>query len=82
MHEIKVLGSGCRNCEITAKLIATAAEQAGVVIDLTKVTDITEIMGFGVLATPGVVIDGQLVHSGSVPGPDQVRGWFRQETVA
>ncbi|EIC21784.1 thioredoxin family protein [Thiorhodovibrio frisius] len=82
MKEIKVLGSGCRNCEITAKAIATAAEQAGVKIELIKVTDIAEIMSFGVMSTPGVVIDGQVVHSGSVPGPDLVRGWFQEATPA
>ncbi|MBK1650268.1 thioredoxin family protein [Rhabdochromatium marinum] len=77
MKEVKVLGSGCRNCEVTAQAIAVAAEQAGVAIELIKVTDIAEIMSFGVMSTPGVVIDGQLVHSGSVPGPDQVRAWFQ-----
>ena len=75
MKSIKVLGSGCRNCEITAKVIALAAEQAGVKIELEKVTDIAEIMAYGVMSTPGVVIDGKLVHSGGIPGPDQVRGW-------
>lgn len=77
MKQIKVLGSGCRNCEITANAISKAAEQAGVEIELQKVTDIAEIMGYGVMSTPGVVVDGQLVHSGSVPGPDQVRGWIQ-----
>ena len=77
MKEVKVLGSGCRNCEVTAQAITVAAEQAGVAIELIKVTDIAEIMSFGVMSTPGVVIDGRLVHSGSVPGPDQVRTWFQ-----
>lgn len=75
MKQIKVLGSGCRNCEITANIIAQAAKDAGVEIALEKVTDITQIMGYGVMSTPGVVIDGKLVHAGGVPGPDQVRAW-------
>ena len=75
MKNIKVLGSGCRNCEITANVIVAAARQAGVEIELEKITDIAEIMGYGVMSTPGVVVDGKLVHSGGVPGPDQVRGW-------
>lgn len=75
MKNIKVLGTGCRNCEITANVIVAAARQAGVEIELEKITDIAEIMGYGVMSTPGVVIDGKLVHSGGVPGPDQVRGW-------
>ncbi len=76
MKNIKVLGSGCRNCEITANVIAQAAKEAGVEIALEKVTEIAEIMSYGVMSTPGVVIDGRLVHSGGVPGPDQVRAWI------
>lgn len=77
MKNVKVLGSGCRNCEITAKAIAQAAKEAGVEIELEKVTDLAQIMSFGILSTPGVVIDGKVVHAGGVPGPDQVRAWLR-----
>lgn len=77
MKQIKVLGSGCRNCEITANAIAKAAEQAGVAIELEKITDIAAIMSYGVMSTPGVVIDGTVVHSGGVPGPDQIRAWMQ-----
>ncbi len=72
---IKVLGTGCRNCEITANLIAQAARDAGTAIELEKVTDIAEIMSYGVMTTPGVVVDGKLVHAGGLPGPDDVRTW-------
>ena len=75
MKRIEVLGSGCRNCEITAKVIAQAAKEAGVEIELEKVTDIGRIMSYGVMSTPGVVVDGRLVHAGGVPGPDLVRAW-------
>ena len=78
MKRIKVLGSGCKNCETTARLIEIAAQQAGVEIQLKKVTDIAEIMGYGVMSTPGVVVDGQLVHAGGLPGPDQVRQWVSE----
>ena len=77
MKHVKVLGSGCRNCEITANAIAQAAKEAGVEIELKKVTDIAEIMSFGIMSTPGVVVDGKVVHSGGIPGPDQVRAWLR-----
>jgi len=75
MKHFKVLGSGCRNCEITANVILQAAKEANVQIQLEKVTDIAEIMGYGVMSTPGVVVDGKLVHSGGIPAPDQVRAW-------
>ncbi len=77
MKQIKVLGSGCRNCEITANVIAQAAKDAGVEIELEKVTDIAEIMAYGVMSTPGVVVDGKLVHTGGLPSPDQARAWVR-----
>jgi len=82
MKQIKVLGSGCRNCEITAKVISQAAAEAGVEIELEKVTDIAAIMGYGVMSTPGVVVDGVVVHSGGVPGPDQARAWVREGTAS
>jgi small redox-active disulfide protein 2 len=76
MKTIKVLGTGCRNCEITANVIAAAAKRQGVEIELEKVTDIAEIMSYGVMSTPGIVVDGTLVHSGSIPGPDDVKAWI------
>ena len=78
MKNIKVLGSGCRNCETTANLIRAAAEQAGVEIELEKVTDMAEIAAYGVMSTPGVVVDGKVVHAGGLPGPDQVRQWVSE----
>jgi small redox-active disulfide protein 2 len=75
MKTIKVLGSGCRNCEITANVITEAAKQAGVQIELIKITDIADIMAYGVMSTPGVVVDEQVVHSGGIPGPDLARQW-------
>lgn len=77
MKKFKVLGSGCRNCEVTANAIAQAAKEAGVEIELEKVTDMAEILGYGVMSTPGVVLDDRVVHAGGIPGPDRVRAWVR-----
>ncbi len=77
MKKIKVLGPGCRNCELTANIISQAAKEAGTKIELEKVTDIAEIMAYGVMSTPGIVVDGKVVHSGGLPGPDQVRAWVK-----
>jgi small redox-active disulfide protein 2 len=78
MKQIKVLGSGCRNCEITVNVIAQAAKDAGVDVEIEKVTDMAAIMAYGVMSTPGVVVDGKLVHAGGVPGPEQVRAWVQK----
>ena len=76
MKNIKVLGTGCANCKATLKLIEDAARAKGVEIELEKVEDIGEIMGFGVMSTPGVVVDGKVVHAGGVPSRDQVEAWL------
>jgi len=78
MKNIKVLGSGCKNCETTTKLIKIAAKQAGVKVELEKITDVAEIMGYGVMSTPGVVVDGKVVHAGGLPGPDLIRQWVSE----
>lgn len=76
MKHIKVLGTGCANCRSTLKLIADTARDKGVAVQLEKVEDIADIMAHGVLSTPGVVIDGRLVHSGGVPDRKTVEGWL------
>jgi small redox-active disulfide protein 2 len=74
--EIKVLGTGCANCKTTLKLIEDVAAEKGVAIRLEKVEDLQAIMGYGVMSTPGVVIDGKVVHTGGVPGRDKIAGWL------
>lgn len=76
MKEIKVLGSGCRNCINTATLIEQEAQRLGVPVEVEKVTDMQAIMGYGVMATPAVVLDGRVVHSGGVPSARAVSEWL------
>lgn len=76
MKEIKVLGSGCANCDTTAKLIQEMASAKGVDVSVEKVTDMAEILGFGVMSTPGVVVDGQVVHAGGIPSRNDVDAWL------
>jgi small redox-active disulfide protein 2 len=79
MKDIKVLGSGCRSCQLTAELVQREAEALGVDVNLEKVTDVADIMGWGVMKTPGVVVDGRVVHSGGVPHVTAVREWLGAE---
>lgn len=76
MKDIKVLGTGCTNCKTTLKLIEEAAQKKGVEINLSKVEEISEIMKYGVMSTPGVVIDGKVVHAGGIPGRDKIDSWL------
>jgi small redox-active disulfide protein 2 len=74
--DIKVLGTGCANCRSTIALIEQIAKAKGVPVTLGKVEELREIMGYGVMSTPGVVIDGKVVHAGGVPSRDKVERWL------
>jgi small redox-active disulfide protein 2 len=74
--DIKVLGTGCANCKNTIALIEQVASALGVTVTLAKVEELREIMGFGVMSTPGVVIDGKVVHAGGVPSRTMVEQWL------
>jgi small redox-active disulfide protein 2 len=76
MKNVKVLGTGCRNCQVTYRLIEEVARARGVGIELEKVEKIDEIMRLGVLITPGVIVDGRIVHSGGVPDRKKVESWL------
>jgi len=76
MKNVKVLGTGCANCKATAKLIEDTARAKGIAVNLEKVENIADIMAYGVMSTPGVVIDGKVVHAGGVPDQSAVEGWF------
>lgn len=76
MKNIKVLGTGCTNCKTTMKLIEDAAKEKGAEVQLEKVEDIQVIMSYGVMSTPGVVVDGKVVHAGGVPSRDKIAGWL------
>jgi small redox-active disulfide protein 2 len=74
--KVEVLGSCCGNCDRTMDLIADVAKEKGAAIDLVKVTDIKQIMGYGVMSTPGVVVDGKVVHAGGMPTRTKVEQWL------
>lgn len=76
MKNIKILGTGCANCRNTYQLLAEVAQAKGEQIELEKVEDLQQIMRYGVMSTPGVVIDGKVVHAGGVPVRSKVEEWF------
>ncbi|HRJ54368.1 MAG TPA: thioredoxin family protein [Candidatus Thiothrix moscowensis] len=74
--QIKVLGTGCANCKTTFKLIEDVAKEKDVAVEMEKVEDLPSIMGYGVMSTPGVVVDGKVVHAGGIPSRVAVEGWL------
>lgn len=73
MKSIKVLGTGCPKCKQLADLVAQVADEMGVQYELEKVTQISDIMKFGVMMTPGLVVDGVVKATGKVPSASQIR---------
>jgi small redox-active disulfide protein 2 len=76
MKDIKVLGTGCANCRNTIKLIEEVAAEKGIAISLSKVEDLPQIMQYGVMSTPGVVVDGKVVHAGGIPDRAKISSWL------
>ncbi|MGO5075393.1 thioredoxin family protein [Clostridium sporogenes] len=73
---IKVLGSGCTNCKKLEENTKKAVESLGINATIEKVTDIKEIMSFGVMKTPALVVDGKVKIMGRVPSPDDVKKYL------
>lgn len=76
MKIIKVLGSGCAKCSKTADIISATAAELDVDVEVLKETSAEAIMNYGVMSTPGVVVDEQLVHSGSIPERQAIASWL------
>lgn len=77
MKEILVLGvTGCKRCEELADTIRKVAEEGGIVARVEKVADPKALLEYMVLTTPGVVVDGKLVHTGSVPDQKMISAWL------
>ncbi|MDE2119485.1 MAG: TM0996/MTH895 family glutaredoxin-like protein [Betaproteobacteria bacterium] len=76
MIEVKILGTGCPNCRSTQKLVESVLAARGLQANIEKVEDIASIMKYGVMSTPGVVVDGKVVHAGGVPSRAQVEQWL------
>ena len=67
MKQLKVLGPGCSRCEQLAKLARAAAEELGIEYEIEKITDLDRFLDYGLMMTPGLVVDGELAVQGRVP---------------
>lgn len=73
MKKLQILGTGCAKCKKLAENAEAAAKALGIEYELTKVTDIAEIMKFGVMMTPALAVDGQVKVMGKVPDPESIK---------
>ena len=73
MKKIQILGTGCPKCKKLAENAEAAAKELAIEYDIEKVTDINEIMKFGVMMTPALAVDGQVKVVGKVPSQDDIK---------
>ena len=82
MLHIKVLGSGCPNCRRLEAETRAALEAAGIGYDLTKVTGHEDIMAYGVISTPALVINEKVVSAGRIPARSRIVEWAKETESA
>jgi small redox-active disulfide protein 2 len=73
MKKLQILGTGCPKCKKLAEQAEAAARELGIEYELVKVTDINEILKFGVMMTPALVVDGKVKVAGKVPGVADIK---------
>nr|WP_315489714.1 arsenical pump-driving ATPase [uncultured Rhodoferax sp.] len=81
LMEVIVLGSGCSKCQSTVAMIERVAKELAVPVAITKIQDRDEIHRLGIAATPAVMVDGVVVHSGGIPAHQTVEAWLRPQRL-
>ena len=78
MIKVKVLGPGCARCKRVEQLTREAAAEAGMQVNITHVSDMSAIMAYPILSTPGLVINEKLVSSARIPQKDEIVTWLKE----
>ncbi len=73
MKKIKILGTGCKKCNELADNVKAVADSQGIEYEFEKVTDIAQIVSYGVMTTPALVVDGVVKISGKIPSQDEIK---------
>ena len=73
MKAIKILGTGCPKCEKLTELTEQAANELGLEFEIEKVTELNDIMEYGIMMTPGLVVDGEVKVAGKLPGLEEIK---------
>ena len=78
MKVFKVLGTGCAKCVSTEQRLQQVAVKIGIEVGVAKVQDPRQIMAYGVMTTPAVVLDEKVIHQGGIPSVAQIEDWIRE----
>lgn len=76
MKKIQVLGTGCPKCNKLYQAVEQAAKDMNIEFEIEKVSDINDIMSFGIMMTPALVVDGDVKVAGKVPKPDEIKAFL------
>ena len=82
INQIEILGSGCSKCSALEKTTEKAIKELNISADLTKVNEIDKILEFGILRTPGLVINGKVILSGENPGLDKIKQLLKENIIS
>ncbi len=78
MLTVKILGTGCPNCKRLEAVSRETAAALDLEAEFVKVTEVADIMGYGVMSTPGLVINDKVVSYGRIPSPAEITGWLNE----
>lgn len=81
MLAIKVLGSGCANCKNLENLCKEVVAENNIEATIEKVTELKDIMSYGVMSTPGLVVNEKVIHTGKLPTKSTLTHWLTSELV-
>ena len=76
--KIEILGMGCPKCKMLYENAQAAVKEAGVKAEVVKVEDMDNIIGYGVMMTPALVIDGEVKTSGKIPSSGEIKKWLKK----
>lgn len=82
MLEIKVLGSGCANCQRLERETRAALDDSAIAYELSKVTDYADIASYGVMQTPALVMNETVLSTGKIPKQEQILAWAQERVTA
>jgi small redox-active disulfide protein 2 len=77
--KVKILGTGCKKCQNLEAKVREVVQQNNIDAEVEKVTDLSAIVSYGIMMTPGLVIDEKVKSYGTIPKDDQILSWLRGE---
>ena len=77
--DIKIFGPGCPRCEDLMKRTINVLAELNIAANVVKIADIKQMMTFGILSTPALVINGKVKCTGRIPRPEEIKGWILEE---